>query len=435
MAAVVLLALVPTHARAQGAPRLEDLKREALAGVERRQGLVQQIVDQLFSYAELGFEEVETARYLTALLQKDGFRIERGVAGMPTAWVATWGSGKPVIGFITDVDCIPRASQKPGVAYRQALVEGAPGHGEGHNSGQAVNVVAALALKELMEKHRIAGTLRLYPGVAEELLAAKAFFVRAGLFKDVDLVLGVHVGNELVTRYGQAGTGLVSVQYQFRGKAAHAAMAPWQGRSALDAVELMDIGWNFRREHLRLEQRSHYVITNGGEQPNVVPSDASVWYYFRELDYPRIQELFALGNTMADAAAAMTSTSVTRQVVGSAWPAHLSKVDRRGPAEEHRGGGHAGVERGRPDPGPRAPEGDRREGRGAADQGRSLEAPKRGPRRVGRHRGRVVERCPRSTWSIPPTSRTCPAIAGRTRWPWPRRSPTKARRPAPRSRP
>ncbi|MFI5007495.1 MAG: amidohydrolase [Solirubrobacterales bacterium] len=326
MAAVVLLALVPTHARAQMAPRLEDLKREALAGVERRQGLVQQIVDQLFSYAELGFEEVETARYLTALLQKEGFRIERGVAGMPTAWVATWGSGKPVLGFITDVDCIPRASQKPGVAYRQALVEGAPGHGEGHNSGQAVNVVAALALKEVMEKHRIAGTLRLYPGVAEELLAAKAFFVRAGLFKDVDLVLGVHVGNELVTRYGQAGTGLVSVKYQFRGKAAHSAMAPWQGRSALDAVELMDIGWNFRREHLRLEQRSHYVITNGGEQPNVVPSEAGVWYYFRERDYPRIQELFTLGNTMADAAAAMTSTSVTRQIVGSAWPAHLSKV-------------------------------------------------------------------------------------------------------------
>lgn len=326
MAAVVLVALVPIHARAQMDPRVEDRKREALAGVERRQVLVQQIVDQLFSYAELGFEEVETARYLTALLQKEGFRIERGVAGMPTAWVATWGSGKPVLGFITDVDCIPRASQKPGVAYRQALVEGAPGHGEGHNSGQAVNVVAALALKELMEKHRISGTLRLYPGVAEELLAAKAFFVRAGLFKDVDLVLGVHVGNDLVTRYGQVGTGLVSVKYQFRGKAAHAAMAPWQGRSALDAVELMDIGWNFRREHLRLEQRSHYVITNGGEQPNVVPSEAGVWYYFRERDYPEIRELFTLGNTMADAAAAMTSTSVTRQIVGSAWPAYLNKV-------------------------------------------------------------------------------------------------------------
>ena len=172
--------------------------------------LIQQIVDQLFSYAELGFEEVETARYLTGLLEKEGFRVERGVAGIPTAWVASWGTGKPVVAFITDVDCIPRASQKPGVAYRDPIVEGAPGHGEGHNSGQAVNVVAALTLKQLMEKHRIAGTLRLYPGVAEEVLGAKAFYVRAGLFKDVDLVLGVHVGSEFAARKGQTGTGSCS---------------------------------------------------------------------------------------------------------------------------------------------------------------------------------------------------------------------------------
>jgi aminobenzoyl-glutamate utilization protein B len=302
------------------------LKSAASAEVERRQDLVQQIVDQLFSYSELGFQEVETARYLTALLEKNGFTIERGVAGIPTAWVASWGSGKPVIGFMTDVDCIPRASQKPGVAYHHPLVAGAPGHGEGHNSGQAVNVVAALALKQLMMQSKIPGTLRLYPGVAEELLGTKAYLVRAGLFKDVDLVLGVHVGAELETSWGQLGTGLVSVQYAFHGKAAHAAQKPWAGRSALDAVELMNIGWNYRREHLPLTQRSHYVVVNGGDQPNVVPSEASVWYYFRELDYPRIKELFELGNTMADAAAAMTGTTVTRRIVGSAWPDHLNKV-------------------------------------------------------------------------------------------------------------
>ncbi len=156
-------------AQVQTVPSLDDLKREAVAGVESRQVLVQQIVDQLYSYAELGFEEVETARYLTGLLEKQGFKVEPGVAGIPTACVASWGSGKPVIGFIADVDGIPRASQKPGVAYHDPLVEGAPGHGEGHNSGQAVNVVAAVALKELMETHRIAGTLRLYPGVAGAL--------------------------------------------------------------------------------------------------------------------------------------------------------------------------------------------------------------------------------------------------------------------------
>ena len=312
-------------ARAQTAPDVDALKRLAMAEVEKRQTLVQQIVDQIFSYSELGFQEVETARYLTGLLEKNGFKVERGVAGIPTAWVATWGSGKPVIGFMTDVDCIPRASQKPGVAYRDPLIEGAPGHGEGHNSGQAVNIVAALVLKQLMEQQKIAGTLRLYPGIAEELLGTKAYFVRAGLFKDVDLVLGAHVGSELATSWGAWGTGLVSVQYAFHGKAAHAAMAPWSGRSALDGVELMNIGWNYRREHLPLTQRSHYVVVNGGDQPNVVPSEASVWYYFRELEYPKIKELFELGNTMATAAASMTGTTVSRRIVGSAWPSHLSK--------------------------------------------------------------------------------------------------------------
>src|SRR5947209_4141512 len=167
-----------------------------------------------------------------------------------------------------------RASQKPGVAYHDPVIDGAPGHGEGHNSGMAVNVTAALVLKKLMEQHKIAGTLKIFPGVAEEILGSKAFYVRAGLFKDVDIVLGVHVRHEFATSYATGDgkfSGLVSVQYFFHGKAAHAAGAPWEGRSALDAANLMNIGWEFRREHLRLQQRSHYVIINGGDQPNVVP--------------------------------------------------------------------------------------------------------------------------------------------------------------------
>src|SRR5690349_1710156 len=227
---------------------------------------------------------------------------------MPTAWVATWGSGKPVIALGADIDGIPQASQKPGVAYRAPLVDGAPGHGEGHNAGQALNVTAALAVKRLMERDRIAGTIVLWPGVAEELVGAKAWFVREGLFKDVDVVLFSHVDNDFGTSWGTySGNGLVSVRYDFEGSTAHAAGSPWRGRSALDAVELMDIGWNFRREHLRLQQRSHYVITNGGDQPNVVPPNASVWYYFRENDYPHIKELWDLGNAMAKGAALMTN--------------------------------------------------------------------------------------------------------------------------------
>ncbi len=304
------------------------MKKDGFAEVDKRRKLTQEIVDSVFSFSELGFQETETSRYLTGVLEKNGFKVERGVAGMPTAWVATWGSGKPVIAFITDIDGIPKASQKPGVAYHDPLIEGAPGHGEGHNTGNAVNVTAALVLKDLMMRNKISGTLRLLPGVAEELVAAKAFYVRAGLFKDVDAVLGCHVDSELATHYGQGekNSGLVSVQYSFHGVAAHAAGAPWRGRSALDGVELMDIGWNFKREHLRTEQRSHYVIVNGGDQPNVVPSEASVWYYFRELDYPHIKELFEAGNKMADAAAAMTNTTVTRRIVGSAWPEHFNKV-------------------------------------------------------------------------------------------------------------
>ncbi|HKX32750.1 MAG TPA: amidohydrolase [Blastocatellia bacterium] len=308
--------------------RLDRLKREAATEIDQRQVLTQQMVDQIFSYSELGFHEYETSKYVTGILEQNGFKVERGVAGIPTAWVATWGSGKPVIAFITDIDCIPRASQKPGVAYHDPIVGDAPGHGEGHNSGMAVNVTASIVLKKLMEKNKLSGTLKLFPGVAEELVAAKAFYLRAGLFKDVDLTLGSHVDSEFATSYGlgERTSGLVSVQYLFHGQAAHSAGAPWSGRSALDAVELMNAGWNYRREHLRLQQRSHYVIVNGGDQPNVVPSEAGVWYYFRELDYPRIKELYELGNRMAQAATIMTDTTVTQRIVGSAWPSHFNKV-------------------------------------------------------------------------------------------------------------
>src|SRR5438477_216254 len=262
----VFLLVLPAFAHAivaQQPPQLDALKQEAVTETEKLQTLTQQMVDQIFSYSELGFQEYETSRYVTGILEKNGFKVEKGIIGIPTAWVASYGNGKPVIAFITDLDCIPRASQKPGVAYHDPIVAGAPGHGEGHNSGMAVNVTAALVLKKAIEKYHLQGTIRVIPGVAEELVATKAFYVRAGLFKDVDLVLGSHVESEFSTSYSTGRgnwSGLVSVQYFFHGKAAHAAMAPWDGRSALDAVEMMDNGWNFDREHLRLSQRSHRVI-------------------------------------------------------------------------------------------------------------------------------------------------------------------------------
>src|SRR5688572_17063063 len=261
--------------------KLAAQKADAVKGVDEMAKLAQEMVDSVFSFGELGMQEVETSRYLTGQLEKFGFKVTRGQSGIPTAWVATFGSGKPVIAIGSDIDGIPQASQKPGVAYADPIIPGAPGHGEGHNTGMPLNIVAAIAVKKIMERDKLPGTLMLWPGVAEEQLASKAWFVRDGMFKDVDVVLFTHVGNNLGVSWGEGGgNGMVSVEYTFEGETAHSAGAPWRGRSALDAVELMNIGWNYRREHLRLSQRSHSVITNGGDQPNVVPRNASIWFYF-----------------------------------------------------------------------------------------------------------------------------------------------------------
>jgi aminobenzoyl-glutamate utilization protein B len=321
-AAALLLAVSTATAQ----PRTDAYKQEAVASVNAMAKMAQEMVDTVFSFGELGHQEVETSRYLTGILEKNGFTVQRGVSGMPTAWVARWGTGKPVIALGSDIDGIPQASQKPGVAYRAPIIEGAPGHGEGHNSGMPLNILAALAVKKIMERDKLPGTLMLWPGVAEELLASKAWYVRDGVFKDVDICLFAHVDSNFRTSWGGgSGNGLVSVEYTFRGETAHSASAPWRGRSALDAVELMNIGWNYKREHLRIQQRSHYVVTDGGHQPNVVPANASVWYYFRETEYPGIKEMWDFGNKMAEGAALMTGTTWTSRILGAAWPQHFNK--------------------------------------------------------------------------------------------------------------
>ncbi len=317
-------------ASGQAAPtnaRLEQFKKDVVLEVDGMKEDLQRMNDTVFSFAEPGFQEFETTKYLTAILERNGFKIERELAGIPTAWMATWGSGKPVIALGSDIDDIPQASQKPGVAWHEPIIEGAPGHGEGHNSGMPMQIAAALAVKKIMEQQHLQGTLKLWPGVAEELLGTKAYYVRAGAFKDVDICIFAHVGTNMGVTWGDSSSnGLVSVEYSFKGESAHAAGAPWRGRSALDAVELMDIGWNFRREHLRIQQRSHYVISNGGDQPNVVPPNASVWYYFRETDYDQIKRMWDIGNNMAKAAALMTDTEYSMRVLGSAWPGHFNKT-------------------------------------------------------------------------------------------------------------
>lgn len=312
-----LQAVVPS-ALAQPTP---EQKQATLTGVDKRAKLVQEMVDSIFSFAEPGFQEYRTSEYITGILEKNGFKVERGVAGIPTAWTATWGSGGPLIALGSDIDALLGLSQVPGVPTIQPQVPGAPGHGEGHNSGMPVVVAAALSIKDVMEKHKLPGRLMIWPGVAEELIATKAFYVKAGLFEGVDACIFTHVSKELSTSWGPANNnGAVSVEYTFTGKTAHSAGSPWAGRSALDGVELMNIAWNMRREHLPLSQRSHYVITNGGGQPNVVPGEATVWYYFRDQKFSAIRELYEIGNTISQAAAQMTGTTVKRRVLGYAAP-------------------------------------------------------------------------------------------------------------------
>lgn len=292
---------------------------EVIAAIDAQAKDVQVMVDQIFSFAEPGFQEFRTSDYLQDVLARKGFKITKGVAGIPTAFTATWGEGGPLIGLGSDIDSLLGVSQFPGVTEPKAMVEGAPGHGEGHNSGMPLIVAAAVAIKQVMEKHHMPGRLMIWPGVAEELLGSKAYYIETGLFRDVDACIFVHVSDGFSTNYGDIGTNAaISVEYKFSGKAAHAALGPWDGHSALDAVEIMNIAWNFRREHLPLTQRSHYVITNGGWQPNIVPSTASVWYYFRDRSSAAVRSLYETSNVIADAAAQATGTTVQHKILGYA---------------------------------------------------------------------------------------------------------------------
>ena len=271
--------------------RLGALKTEGAAGVDDLHDFTQKMVDSVFSFGELGFQEIETSKYLTNILRQQGFTIEEGISGIPTAWMATWGSGKPVISLGSDIDGIPTGSQKPGVAYHDPFFEGGPGHGEGHNSGMPLNITAAIVLKKIMQREKIPGTIKLWPGRCRRAARAPRPTTCATATSRTPTSSSSRTSAATgASNWGDStSNGLVSVEYTFKGESAHSAGAPWRGRSALDAAMLMDIGWNYRREHLRIQQRSHSVITFGGNQPNVVPPSASIWYYFRETDYPEHQ--------------------------------------------------------------------------------------------------------------------------------------------------
>ena len=267
------------------------------------------ISDAIWSYAELGLREFKSSKLLAKTLKDAGFKIEMGLAGMPTCFVATYGSGKPVIGILGEYDALPMLSQKGRVDKQDPLIEGAPGHGCGHNTMCTAAAAAAIAVKKTMDKYKIEGTIKVFGSPAEETVISRPHMIRAGLFDGVDAVIDNHSSSKFGTSYGVGGNALISTIFTFEGKTAHSAGAPWEGRSALDGVELMNIATNYLREHLFYTYRLHYVILEGGEAPNVVPNKASVWYYVRNSD-DKVEEMYERVVNCAKAAALATGTEL-----------------------------------------------------------------------------------------------------------------------------
>jgi aminobenzoyl-glutamate utilization protein B len=267
------------------------------------------ISDSIWSFAELGMQEFRSAELLARTLEEEGFRVERGLAGMPTCFVATWGSGKPVIGILGEFDALPMLSQKPGVPRQDPIIDGAPGHGCGHNMMGTAGIAAAIAVKRSMQESRLSGTIKFFGSPAEETIISRPYMVREGLFNDVDAVIDNHSSSGFATSYGVNGNAVISVMFTFRGVTAHSAGSPWSARSALDAVEIMNVATNYLREHLHYTQRMHYVITEGGEAPNVVPDRATVWYYVRNTD-ARVEDMYKRVVDCARGAALATGTEL-----------------------------------------------------------------------------------------------------------------------------
>ena len=282
--------------------------RQAIKSVKANQELLIDTSDKIWEFAELGLEEFKSSKLLIKILNEAGFTIKANVADMPTAFYADYGNGKPVIGILGEYDALPGLSQKK-VPYREILVEGAPGHGCGHNLLGVASLGAVLAVKEAIDSGEVKGTVRYYGCPAEELFNAKGYMINKGLFDDVDIAMTWHPGNFNMLNL-MSSLAINSVKFKFHGRTAHAAGDPQNGRSALDAVELMNIGANYMREHMNSEARLHYVITHGGDVPNVVPAEAEVHYFVRSPERHQVEELYSRLLNIAKGATLMTDTTM-----------------------------------------------------------------------------------------------------------------------------
>jgi aminobenzoyl-glutamate utilization protein B len=284
-----------------------EKKREAYDWVDENEKMLVDTHQKIWELAEVGLQEVKTAKILTDILEKEGFKVQKAVAGMPSAFVATYGSGGPVIGIMGELDALPGISQKA-VPYRDPVKEGAPGHGCGHNGYATTALGGGLAVKKAMEGNDLSGTIKIFGCPAEETLVGKVFMVRDGIFEGLDACVGHHPSsfNGATLRSGNA---MNSVKFEFFGQASHAAGSPEMGISAMDAVELMNIGANYLREHVVQETRIHYVVEDGGHEPNVVPPYARSWYYVRAPERELVDLYYKKLLDIADGADKMVGTT------------------------------------------------------------------------------------------------------------------------------
>jgi len=288
--------------------RMDSLKQEAIRWIEANEKMLDDASLAIWQFAEVALAEYESSKHLADMLEREGFTVERGVADMPTAFVASFGSGKPVVGILAEYDALPGLSQKPYTAHKEALQPAASGHGCGHNLFGVGSTAAAMAIKSVMQKRGLAGTVRLFGCPAEEILLGKVYMAKAGVFDDLDVCFAWHPGSRNAIRLA-ASSAMNNFEITFHGKTAHGAASPWSGRSALDAVELTNIGVNFLREHVRPTVRIHYVIPDGGMAPNVVPDYAKVWYFVRDKDREGVEQLYDRVLKIAKGAATMTETT------------------------------------------------------------------------------------------------------------------------------
>ena len=282
------------------------------------------ISDAIWFYAELGMQEFKSSKLLADTLEEAGFAVERGLAGMPTCFVASYGSGTPVIGILGEFDALPMLSQKGRVPEKDPLIDGAPGHGCGHNTMCTAAAAAAIAVKQVLDKYDLEGTIKVFGSPAEETLISRPYMVRAGLFDGVDAVIDNHNSSVLATGYGTGGNAVFSTIFTFKGVTSHGA-SPWTAKSALDAVEIMNVATNYLREHLYFTYRMHYVITEGGEAPNVVPDRASVWYFVRNSD-SRLEEMHKKVINCAKAGALATDTEMEFRVLSAIHQRNANKA-------------------------------------------------------------------------------------------------------------